>query len=242
MGGAAVKMQAIALGFFYILLSAFCVACANTVDVSSAGKELRTAASYCEYSPWCNIVAVEKSWPSIIPDRLDTALFNNGVFAFQLPRQFHKISVLGTPPMVIARYTNHHIAVISEKIHDHGASMLEKITTSVPTEHKLSPLDYIDIMFTKTLADPEPDNQYDRILWRAAFSGKSAQTYSSVTSAEIYRREPWAIYVLNLDESTRTRDTMAIRRDQPGFYLRIVDKGASLSTILDLVATATLDR
>ena len=231
-----------AAGIFFILFPVFCASCANTFEVNSSEKEMRTAASYCEHSSWCNIVAVEKNWPNIIPDHLDTVLFNNGVFAFQLPKQFNKVSVLGTPPMVIARYTNNHIAVISEKVYDHGALVLEKTATPVPKDHKFDPLDYLDIMFTKTLADPEPDNQYDQILWRAAFSGKSAQTYSSVTSAEIYRREPWTVYVLNLNESMRTRDTMATRRDQPGFYLRIVDKGASLSTILTLVATAELDR
>ena len=181
------------------------------------------------------------AWPDI-KDRPDTVPVNNGIFVYQFPRQFDKVSVLGTPPMVVARYPNYRIAVATEKMYDYGALVLEKAGASGPKHDKSPALRYFEIMFTKTLTDPEPENRHDRILWRAAFAGKSIQKFSSTPNAEIYRHDPWTVYMANVDGITHTRETIAVHRDQSDFYLRVFDTNAPKATLLNLIAATALDR
>jgi len=234
-------MKILAIGIFGALLAALCVSCANTAEIGLSKNEVRAAAFYCDHSPWCNLVAAEKAWP-IATDRQETIPVTNGAFLLQLPRNIDRLHIAGTPPTVIASYADYRISASLETVHNFGLLALENEASPTPSDGKYRPPDYFEIMFTKTLADPEPEHRFDRKLWRAVFVRKSSSKYSLITDAEIYRRGPWTIYMANMGGIAHERETIFIHRDQPDAYLRVYDIHAPKSIILDLIATVALDR
>lgn len=217
-------------------------ACTRTTTTPPPTRpEVRSAAFYCAHVQWCNFVAAEKKWP-IANDRQETTPTTHGSFRLQLLKGIEKLHVIGTPPTLIASYTDYRLAISLRTVNDFGLLALANETPTPSSDGKYRALDFFEILFTKTIADPEPEHPFDRRLWRAAFVKKSSSMYSLVTEAEIYRHGPWTVYMANLNGIGHERDTIITHQDKPDSYLRVHDLRAPKSVILNLIASIDLAR
>lgn len=235
-------MKHITVSICCTLAIALSAACTRTTPPLERVKEdVRSAAFYCTHVQWCNFVAVEKNWP-IVNDRQETTPITHGSFRLQLQKNIDKLQVISTPPTLIATYADYRLAISLRTVNDFGLLALANEETTAPSDGKYRALDFFEILFTKTLADPEPEHHFDRRLWRAAFVKKSSSMYSLISEAEIYRHGPWTVYMANLNGVGHERDSIIIHRDKPDTYLRVHDLRAPKTTILNLIATVDLNR
>ena len=142
--------------------------------------------------------------------------------------------------MLAARYANYKIIVTLGELPDFRS--IAEGDTSPPSKDKgrYASLDYFEIIFTSTLNQPEPENSYDRNLWRTAFFIKSSVLYKSATEAEIYRNGPWTVYTVKLAGESKPRNTVITHKNSPARYLEISDYDAPKTVITDLIATIQL--
>lgn len=223
------------------LVTAVSASCASGTRPDSS-TEIQPATFYCERSPWCNLVAVEKPWPEAPTTRQEMMPVMLGPFRVQLPRNVDELHTAGASHALVANYANYRIALSLETVHDFGLLAPENNPSATPENGRLHPFHYFEILFTKTPADPEPAAGFDRKLWRAAFVRKSSLKYSRAGTAEIRRHGTWTAYSVLFDDTSRERETILVNREQPDDYLRVYDTNAPESVILSLVATTALSR
>lgn len=200
---------------------------------------LQSAAYFCADAPWCNFTAAERPWPEVTP-KSSFMPFDNWIFLVQLPPAPEKLSVSWTSQMLVARYANYKIVVTLGESPDFRSIADGDITLPSKDKGRYALLDYFEIMFTAKPGQPEPENSYDRGLWRTAFFMKSSVQYKSATEAEIYRNGPWTVYTVKLAGESNPRQTVITHKNSPSRYVQISDYDAPKTVITDLIATIQL--
>lgn len=214
--------------------------CAATTKAPHLKDEgLQSAAYFCADAPWCNFTAVARPWPEVTPTS-SFLPFDNLIFLVQLPPAPEKLSIEWNSRMLAARYANYKIVVTLGELPDFHSIAEGDITAPSKDKGRYALLDYFEIMFTAKPGQPEPENSYDRYLWRAAFLGKAAYFYKSTTDAEIYRNGPWTAYTTKMSGGDDPRNTVITHKNFPTRYLRIFSHDVPDAVIDNLIATIQL--
>ena len=238
---------------FIILGFSMLMGCAHTAPVKNTlfDDEFPSAKSRCEDTPWCETKAVLKDWPKA-PEIAASVLVSNWTFMFRLPTGFEKLTVVSGDklPMLAAHYSGYNIAValdeFSSFLSPTGNARLNAEIARAHASSKFLPNDAHRILFTASPEEAEPENLYDRMLWRFAFLLKSSKLYEPESPPEMYQNGKWTVYSWARSETPpRARHMIITHQDFPARYLNVITRPITREApqaVLDyLITTLTLD-
>lgn len=221
---------------------------ANAVPAAAAAFDAQypSAEDRCRAAPWCNDKAGEKLLPKAAHTSRAVEVTNLN-FKMKIPRDYEKLSVLGGAlPHFHLRYKGYELGIIVagfpevEPIDD--VELANQVAESKKVS-RLTPANLFKIIFTSTANEPEPENLYDRLVWRQAFAQKAVPlNYGLVKGGEIYKNGKVTAYTVNTKGLANTRYTFVTHADNPRRYLHIVDRGAPKAVITELISSIDLDK
>jgi hypothetical protein len=190
--------------------------------------------------PRCDFTATRKEWPQAT-DSEEAVLFSNLTFDMFFPVGFSKVSVIWNElPLYVILYDDKRITVGIEDVPSEETSSDFPLLLKDKKQSTWVPIDIFDIIFTNVPTDKEPENRYERYLWRTAFLFK-AITYSSSGKAVVYEKGPWMAYMSNVGDPSNDRFTIVTHRKFPNRFLTIRDNGVELKVIDNLLSTIKLN-
>ncbi len=234
---------------FIILGFSLLMGCAHArpVENSLYDDEFPSTKSRCEDSLSCEIKAVLKDWPKA-PEIAASVLVSNWTFMFRLPTGFEKLTAVPNDklPMLAAHYPGYNIAValneFSSFLPPTGNEVINAEVARAHASSKLVPTDIYRILFTAGSEEAEPENLYDRMLWRTAFYMKSFERFNPDSPPEMYRNDKWTVYSwTRAEEPPQTRTAIVTHEDFPARYLHVMGRGAPQALFDYLISTLTLD-
>lgn len=235
-----------------IICFSLLVGCTHTAPAANSlfENEFYPTQFQCEDTPWCKTKAVLKDWPKA-PEMAASVLVSNLTFMFRLPTGFEKLTAVPNDklPMLAAHYPGYNISVALNEF----SSALDLTPTSnaalnaeivrAQASSKLVPTDVYRILFTVSSEESEPENLYDRMMWRLAFIMKASKSYEPESPPEMYRNGKWTVYTwTRAEEPPQTRTAIITHEDFPARYLQVIGRGAPQAIFDYLISTLSLDR
>jgi hypothetical protein len=194
----------------------------------------------CKGQPHCNFLGNEKGWPEQGFDS-EYVTFTNRIFDVRLPRTMDKVSIgWGDSPLYALWFSDKRVAFGIEDVPDEIASADYAEILEEKKQSDWVGIDIFKIMFNNTSSEKEPNNAYERYLWRTAFFHKVI-VYGGIKSALIYKRGPWSAYSAVIDGPVNRRLTVVTHREIKDQYLSIQDNGFDQEFIEKVIASVSLN-
>jgi hypothetical protein len=208
--------------------------------VAASVEEPPSAVEICKNQPQCEFSGTNKAWPSDGFD-LPTFIYSNKMFDITLPRAIDRVSVgWGNSPLYAIWLGTKKIAFGVEEVPAESTSTDYPAILKQKKHSDWIPTDIFKIIFNNHKpSDKEPENAYERYLWRTAFFRKVI-VYKSLAYAHIYNNGPWTAYTALVDIQSKNRLTVVTHEKFPSRYLTIRDNGVELEFIEKILAEIKL--
>lgn len=223
--------------------------CAHTVPVENSlyDDEFPSTKSRCEDVPWCMTKTVLKDWPKA-PEIAASVPISNWTFVFRLPTGFDKLTVVSGNklPMLVAQYPDYNISValneFSFSLTPTGNNAINAEVARAHASSKFVLTDIYRIFFTASSEEAEPENLYDRMLWRTAFYMKSFERFNPDSPPEMRRNGKWTVYSWTRSETPlQPRYMIITHQDFPARYLNVITRDVPQAILDYFITTLTLD-
>ncbi len=203
--------------------------------------QLPTPEETCEGVKWCEWVAVKKDWPRG-ESRKRLVKISNELFEVSIPQDFNYQYIYGGLPSYSLLYDNFRIGISVKQTPEPVAgkhSELIKAAKEKQGNKKLVPVDIFNIAYLNSKKVKEPDNLYQKTVWRLAFLYKASEQLISVP--EYYSFDDISAYMMEVKRGkVKYRVTIITTVKEQNKYLKIIDDGAPKQFVLDILSSVRL--
>lgn len=205
-----------------------------------ADEQPPPAMEICKEQSQCNLIGTQRSWPDQGFDS-STVVFSNLIFNVRLPNTLDKVSIgFGKSQLYAVWFADQRVAFGIEEVPNEKTSTDYQKILEEKSKSSWKPIDIFRIIFSNKPTDKEPENAYEKYLWRTAFFYK-AIVYKAPDSASIFKRGPWTAYAANINGPTKYRLTIITHSDIDNRYLTIRDNGLSIDFLKKIIASIQLN-
>jgi hypothetical protein len=199
------------------------------------------AEEICKDQPQCDFIGTNRQWPSDGFD-IPTTIFSNQMFDIELPSKLNRVSIgWGKTPLYVVWYKDNRISFGIEEVPNESTSTDYPAILKQKNQTEWVPNDIFKIIFTKNNpTNKEPENAYEKYLWRTAFFRK-VMYYKSPSDAYIYNNGPWNAYSAIFDTQSKNRLTVVTHKEYPSRHLMIINNGTEIDFIEKILATIRLN-
>ncbi|MGI0118828.1 hypothetical protein [Zooshikella sp. RANM57] len=203
--------------------------------------QLPTPEETCEGVQWCDWTAIKKSWPQA-GRRKSLVKISNELFEVSIPQGFNYQHIYGGLPSYSLLYDDFRIGIsvkqTPEPIAGKHADLIQAAKEKQGKNH-LVPIDLFKIAYLNTKKVKEPENLYQKTIWRLAFLYKASEQLISVP--EYYSVDDISAYMMEVKRGkVKYRVTIVTTTNEQNKYLKIIDDGAPKQLVLDILSSVKL--
>lgn len=214
---------------FLLLATIISISVVSCLGLVNEAPQYPHPKEYCKDTPWCAFRAIEKGWPE--KANIKVMQINLDPFAVDVPANFNRLSVM--PHQILAVvYDDYVIFLALEGPENMGFGPAREILK----QSNYEAIDYPKLVFTATPDDLEPENKYDRDVWRGAIREKATHLIDA-KEGWVFKKGKIVAYTARVKQSVYTGDTVITHKGRPDLYLRIYDKSADPKVIYSIISS-----
>ncbi|MBU2710930.1 hypothetical protein [Zooshikella harenae] len=193
----------------------------------------------CTGNKWCNVEVKAKDWPvrdkKTEQNNEGSEKADMGLFTLKIPKGYIKKHYDKSLQQLEVKYSDYTLLLIREQAGAYSTKQSLIPDNVIKQGAKYHPIRQYEIAFTETEPDQEPNDKYEKLLYRLAFFTKSL----GLKDAVIYRKEDINAYQRRYDMDSQIDEinVYVTRADRPKEKLVIALINGDVKRLQNILAT-----